>query len=60
MDKYSLYVPNFLPCMEYFDSGKNNACPGCGLSLGIRHIYFADQNLCRLMKQLIDTKMMAK
>ncbi len=41
MDKFSLYVPNFLPCREYFNSGKNNACPGCGLSLGIRHIYKA-------------------
>jgi len=41
MDKYSLMVPNFLPCKEYFDSKKNNACPGCGISLAVRHVYKA-------------------
>ena len=41
MDKFSLYVPNFLPCKEYFDPKKNNACPGCGLALAARHIYKA-------------------
>ena len=39
MDKFSLYVPNFLPYREYFDPAKNNACPGCGLALALRHVY---------------------
>jgi pyruvate/2-oxoacid:ferredoxin oxidoreductase beta subunit len=41
MDKYSLMVPNFLPCKEYFDIKKNNACAGCGISLAVRHVYKA-------------------
>lgn len=41
MDKYSLMVPNFLPCKEYFDIKKNSACPGCGISLAVRHVYKA-------------------
>lgn len=45
MDKFSLYVPNFLPCKEYFDSKKNNACPGCGLALALRHVYKAVDSL---------------
>lgn len=39
MDKYSLYVPNFLPCKEYFVPEKNQACPGCGLALAVRQTY---------------------
>lgn len=39
MDKYSLYVPNFLPCKEYFVPEKDQACPGCGLALAVRQIY---------------------
>jgi len=45
MDKYSLMVPNFLPCKEYFDIKKNNACPGCGISLAVRHVYKAIEGL---------------
>lgn len=41
MDRYSLYVPNFLPCKEYFVPEKNSACPGCGLALAVRHTYKA-------------------
>ena len=41
MDKFSLYVPNFLPCEEYFVPEKNQACPGCGLALAIRQSYKA-------------------
>lgn len=39
MDKYSLYVSNFLPCKEYFLPEQNTACPGCGLALAIRQTY---------------------
>jgi pyruvate/2-oxoacid:ferredoxin oxidoreductase beta subunit len=39
MDKFSLYVSNFLPCKEYFVPEKNQACPGCGLALAIRQTY---------------------
>jgi len=39
MDKYSLYVSNFLPCKEYFVPEQNQACPGCGLALSIRQTY---------------------
>ncbi|MCX8044112.1 MAG: hypothetical protein N3B18_08310 [Desulfobacterota bacterium] len=45
MDKFSLYVPNFLPRKEYFDPAKNNACPGCGLALALRHVYKAAEGL---------------
>lgn len=45
MDKFSLYVPNFLPRREYFDPVKNNACPGCGLALALRHVYKAVEGL---------------
>ena len=41
MDKFSLYVSNFLPCKEYFVPEKNPACPGCGLALAIRQTYKA-------------------
>ena len=41
MDKFSLYVPNFLPFKEYFIPEKNQACPGCGLALAIRQSYKA-------------------
>ena len=41
MDKYSLMVPNFLPAKEFFDIKKNRACPGCGISLAVRHVYKA-------------------
>lgn len=39
MDKYSLYVSNFLPCKEYFVPEQNQACPGCGMALAIRQTY---------------------
>jgi pyruvate/2-oxoacid:ferredoxin oxidoreductase beta subunit len=39
MDRFSLYVPNFLPCKEYFTPEKNTACPGCGLALAVRQTY---------------------
>ncbi len=39
MDKYSLYVSNFLPCKEYFTPEKNISCPGCGLALAVRQVY---------------------
>ena len=45
MDKFSLYVPNFLPCKEYFEPKKNNACPGCGISLAVRQTYKAVEDL---------------
>ena len=41
MDKFSLYVPNFLPFKEYFVPEKNQACPGCGLALAVRQTYKA-------------------
>ena len=41
MDKFSLYVSNFLPVKEYFTPEKNNACPGCGLALALRQTYKA-------------------
>jgi pyruvate/2-oxoacid:ferredoxin oxidoreductase beta subunit len=41
MDKFSLYVSNFLPCKEYFVPEKNQACPGCGLALAVRQTYKA-------------------
>lgn len=41
MDKYSLYVSNFLPCKEYFVPELNTACPGCGLALAVRQTYKA-------------------
>ena len=41
MDKFSLYVSNFLPCREYFTPGKNPSCPGCGLALAVRQTYKA-------------------
>jgi len=41
MDKFSLYVPNFLPFKEYFTPEKNQACPGCGLALAVRQAYKA-------------------
>jgi len=45
MDKFSLYVPNFLPRREYFDPSKNNACPGCGIALALRHVYKAVEGM---------------
>lgn len=44
MDKYSLYVANFLPCKEYFVPESNQACPGCGLALAVRQTYKALDN----------------
>jgi len=41
MDKFNLYVPNFLPFKEYFVPEKNQACPGCGLALAVRQSYKA-------------------
>jgi len=45
MDKYSLYVPNFLPKQELPPLQKGNACPGCGVSLALRHIAKAADGL---------------
>ncbi len=58
MDKFSLFVPNFLPCREYFDPGNNNACPGCGLALGVRHVYKAADKAMEkaLWENISDTK----
>jgi len=44
MDRFSLFVPNFLPSKEYFTPEKNQACPGCGLALAVRQIYKALEN----------------
>jgi pyruvate/2-oxoacid:ferredoxin oxidoreductase beta subunit len=38
MDRFSLYIPNFLPQAEYFGKG-HTACMGCGLAIGIRLVY---------------------
>jgi pyruvate/2-oxoacid:ferredoxin oxidoreductase beta subunit len=38
MDRFNLYVPNFLPKAEYFGKG-HTACMGCGLALGVRLVY---------------------
>lgn len=38
MDKFSLYVPNFVPSEEYVDVSENNTCTGCGTSLAMRQI----------------------
>jgi pyruvate/2-oxoacid:ferredoxin oxidoreductase beta subunit len=45
MDKFSLYVPNFLPQEEYFDLKKNHTCTGCGVSLAVRIIGKAVEKL---------------
>lgn len=45
MDKFTLYVPNFLPFKEYFQPAKNLACPGCGLALAVRLVYKGLANL---------------
>ncbi len=38
MDKYSLFVPNFLPSGEYLAAPSNKTCVGCGVSLAVRQI----------------------
>jgi pyruvate/2-oxoacid:ferredoxin oxidoreductase beta subunit len=38
MDRFSVYVPNFLPKAEYFGKG-HSACLGCGLAIGVRLVY---------------------
>jgi hypothetical protein len=38
MDKYSLFVPNFLPSGEYLLAQSNKTCVGCGVSLAVRQI----------------------
>ncbi|MCP4716440.1 MAG: hypothetical protein GY868_15070 [Deltaproteobacteria bacterium] len=45
MDKFSLMVPNFLPSQEFFDSKKNQTCPGCGVSLAVRVVGKAVEKL---------------
>jgi len=38
MDRFSVYVRNFLPRAEHFGKG-HSACMGCGLALGVRLLY---------------------
>ena len=45
MDKFSLYVPNFLPAEEYVDPKHNQTCIGCGVSLAVRLVGKAVQRL---------------
>ncbi len=45
MDKFSLMVPNFIPSKEYVDPKHNNACIGCGVSLAVRHVGKAVEDL---------------
>ncbi len=45
MDKFSLMASNFFPRKEYFIPEKNQACPGCGLSLAVRQIYKTIESL---------------
>jgi pyruvate ferredoxin oxidoreductase beta subunit len=39
MDKFSLYVAQFLTFKEHFTSKGHNACKGCGVALAVRHVY---------------------
>lgn len=41
MDKYGLYVPQLLPFKEHFLPQAHRACMGCGVALGVRHVYKA-------------------
>ncbi len=45
MDKFSLYVPNFLPREEFFDPKHNQTCIGCGVSLAVRLVGKAAEGL---------------
>ncbi len=45
MDKFSLFVPNFLPTLEYVDPKKNETCVGCGVSVAVRQIGKVIENL---------------
>lgn len=45
MDKFSLYVPNFLPIKEFPVLKKDNVCVGCGVALAIRQIGKAVEKL---------------
>ncbi len=45
MDKYSLFVPNFLPAGEYVHPKKNETCVGCGVSVAVRQIGKVIENL---------------
>jgi len=38
MDKFSLYVPNFIPGKESIDMKHINTCIGCGVALAVRQI----------------------
>jgi len=41
MDKFGLYVPQLLPFKEHFLPHAHRACMGCGVALGVRHMYKA-------------------
>ncbi len=41
MDKFGLYVPQFLPFREHFLPEAHPACAGCGMALGVRQVYKA-------------------
>ena len=41
MDRYSLYAPLILGKREFCIPNPNEACPGCGAALALRHIYKA-------------------
>ena len=47
MDKFSLYVGQFLPFHEHFAPKGHRACQGCGVALAVRHVYKALEGSCK-------------
>lgn len=47
MDKFTLYAGQFLPFHEYFAPKGHKACQGCGVALGVRHVYKALEGICK-------------
>ena len=47
MDKFSLYVGQFLPFHEHFAPKGHRACQGCGVALAVRHMYKALEGVCK-------------
>jgi pyruvate ferredoxin oxidoreductase beta subunit len=47
MDKFSLYVGQFLPFHEHFAPKGHRACQGCGVALAVRHVYKALEGICK-------------
>ena len=47
MDKFSLYVGQFLPFHEHFAPKGHRACQGCGVALAVRHVCKALEGSCK-------------